>query len=179
MDGYEATSRLRAAGWRLPVIALTANVSGEQRQKCLAAGMDDFLSKPMESDVLAQMLDRWIGQARPNVFDRQQALDRLDGDEALFGEVLGSFVALAPKTLAQVRTALQAGEAGVVHRHLHSLAGSAATVNADVLSRIARGLEQQALDGQLAQVAPGIETLQAALDHFLLVQAATMKDTLS
>ncbi|MDB5945189.1 MAG: two component system sensor kinase, hybrid [Ramlibacter sp.] len=179
MDGYEAASQLRADGWRLPIIALTANVSDEQRQKCLAAGMDDFLSKPMETEQLAQMLDRWLTAARLRVFDRQKALERLDGDDALFGEVLGSFVALAPNTLAQVRTALQAGEHGAVHRHLHSLAGSAAMVNADTLCRLAGDLEREALEGRHAEVSRGLGALQSALDDFLLVQAETMKDTLS
>ena len=176
MDGYEATTRLRAAGCRLPIIALTANVSEQQRQKCLAAGMNDFLSKPMEIERLAQVLDRWIAAAQPQVFDRMKALERLDGDEALFDQVVESFVVLAPKTIAQVRGALQDNQPEAVHRHLHSLAGSAAMINADALCQLARHLEQQALEGRAAQVSEGLAALQSALDHFLLVQAQTMKD---
>ena len=176
MDGYEATTRLRAAGWRLPVIALTANVSEEQRQKCLAAGMNDFLSKPMESERLAQVLDRWLAESRPAVFDRAKALARLDGDEVLFGQVLASFIALAPRTIGLVHTALQTQEGEAVHRHLHSLAGSAAMVNASAFGQLARGLEQQALNGQLGKVSNGLGELQSAFDRFLLVQAQTMKD---
>ena len=177
MDGYEATSRLRAGGCRLPIIALTANVSEEQRQKCLAAGMDDFLSKPMEADRLARVLDRWIAAAQPLVFDRQKALERLDGDEALFDQVLHSFIALAPQTVVQVRVALQRDEPGAVHRHLHSLAGSAAMVNADALGKLARALEQQALNGHCAQVAQGMGALQSALDAFLVLNSEITKDT--
>ena len=176
MDGYEATARLRAGGCRLPIIALTANVSEEQRQKCLAAGMDDFLSKPMQADRLARVLDRWIAAAQPLVFDRQKALERLDGDEALFDQVLHSFIGLAPQTVAQILAALQRDEPGAVHRHLHSLAGSAAMVNADALGKLARALEQQALNGNCAQVAQGMGALQSALDAFLLVNSETTKD---
>lgn len=177
MDGYQAATRLRAAGCKLPIIALTANVSEEQRQKCLAAGMDDFLSKPMESDRLAQVLDRWLAEARPPVFDRETALARLDGDEVLFGQVLASFIALAPRTIGLVHAALAAQEGEAVHRHLHSLAGSAAMVNAGAFAQVARGLEQQALNSQLGQVSAGLGGLQSALDQFVVVQAQTMKDT--
>jgi PAS domain S-box-containing protein len=177
MDGYEAAMRLRAGGAELPIIALTANVSGEQRQKCLAAGMDDFLSKPMESDRLAAVLDRWLARVRPAVFDRRKALARLDGDEALFGQVLASFIALAPRTIGLVQSALQAGQGEAVHRHLHSLAGSAAMVDAGVIGELARGLEQHALKGEPGPVSAGLGKLQSALDQFMLVQAQPMKDT--
>ena len=177
MDGYESASRLRAAGHKLPVIALTANVSEEQRQKCLAAGMDDFLSKPMETEQLAQMLDRWTAPKKPLVFDRQKALERMDGDHDLFAQVLDSFIALAPKTVAMVRDALLRGLPAEVHRHLHSLAGSAAMVSADAISKLAREMEQQALDGHTAQVEQGLEALRAALEDFLQASSVTAKDT--
>jgi PAS domain S-box-containing protein len=176
MDGYEATARLRADGRRLPIIALTANVSQEQRQKCLAAGMDDFLSKPMEASQLAQVLERWTATPAEAVFARQKALDRMDGDTELFRQVLDSFIALAPKVLERIGAALASGEATELHRHLHSLAGSAAMVSAEVLGKLARELEQQALEGKTTGMARGLEQLRSALDDFLVASAATIKE---
>ena len=176
MDGYEAAARLRAAGWRLPIIALTANVSEEQRQKCLAAGMDDFLSKPMEASQLAQMLERWTAPPAEAVFAGQKALDRMDGDVELFRQVLDSFIVLAPQALDNIGAALERGEATEVHRHLHSLAGSASMVSAEVLGKLARELEKLALDGRTAGLNRGLVELHAAFDDFLHASATTIKE---
>jgi CheY-like chemotaxis protein len=65
LDGIEATRQLRAtelaqAGTRLPVVALTANAMADDRERCLAAGMDDYLDKPVRRELLALMLKRWL-----------------------------------------------------------------------------------------------------------------------
>ncbi|MFC5500012.1 response regulator, partial [Caenimonas terrae] len=176
MDGYEAAARLRAGGWRLPIIALTANVSEEQRQKCLAAGMDDFLSKPMEASQLAAILDRWTAPPAEAVFAEQKALDRMDGDAELFRQVLDSFIELAPKVLEKIAAALAADQGTDVHRHLHSLAGSASMVSAEVLAKLARTLEKQALEGHTTGLERGLADLRAAFDEFLHASATTIKD---
>lgn len=74
MDGFEATKAIRKidrAGWRVPIIALTANVLLDQRAKCLAAGMDDYLSKPVRKDALDAMLQKWVPSATA---DREQEM---------------------------------------------------------------------------------------------------------
>ena len=179
MDGYEATARLRAGGWRVPIIALTANVSEEQRGRCLAAGMDDFLSKPMEASQLEQMLERWAAPPTEAVFAEQKALDRMDGDVELFRQVLDSFIALTPTVLDKVGAALAQGKATDVHRHLHSLAGSASMVSAELLARLARTLEQQALAGRTTGLERGLMELRSAFDDFLQASTATIKDRAS
>jgi signal transduction histidine kinase/DNA-binding response OmpR family regulator len=65
MDGYEATQAIRANGGRLPIIALTANAMQQDREKCLAAGMDDFLAKPFSAEQLRTVVERWLGSQTP------------------------------------------------------------------------------------------------------------------
>jgi HPt (histidine-containing phosphotransfer) domain-containing protein len=103
---------------------------------------------------------------------RQKALDRMDGDAALFAMVLESFFSLAPKTLVEVETALAAADVQAVHRYLHSLAGSSAMVGAERLARLARELEEQALAGRLVDVGGGLPRLQVALNQFVRSSAA-------
>jgi CheY-like chemotaxis protein len=63
MDGYETTSRLRtSARQRLPIVALTAAVTDRDRQHALDAGMDDFLCKPLDREILAQVLGKWLSK---------------------------------------------------------------------------------------------------------------------
>jgi CheY-like chemotaxis protein len=63
MDGLQATGELRALGFTMPVVALTAHAIVGDRERCLAAGMDDYMTKPIEPDVLAQMLQKWLRPA--------------------------------------------------------------------------------------------------------------------
>ena len=175
MDGFEAASRLRAGGCRLPIIALTANVSQAQQEKCVAAGMDGFLGKPLDAERLAQVLDRWLGRPKGVVFAKSEALERMGGDLELFGRALESFIVLAPSTLDRVRASLDRRDNAEVHRHLHSLAGSAAMVSAQLLAAMARELEELASEGRMPEVETRLGGLQSALDEFL-ANTRTLQD---
>jgi len=130
----------------------------------------------MEASQLAQVLDRWTAPPVEAVFAEQKALDRMDGDTELFRQVLDSFIDLAPQVLEKIGAALQQGEATAVHRHLHSLAGSASMVSAEVLAKLARALEKQALEGRTTGMERGLVELHGALDDFLQASANTIKD---
>lgn len=64
MDGIEATRRIRAAGIETPIIAMTANFDGSDRERCLTAGMNDFITKPVDFGLLLDVLNKWIGGDR-------------------------------------------------------------------------------------------------------------------
>jgi signal transduction histidine kinase/DNA-binding NarL/FixJ family response regulator len=191
MDGYEATRQLRRGGFLGPIIALTANASADERERCLAVGMDDYLTKPLDGPLLVQVLAKWSrGTAatphaaqgahpapakpapappppEPTAGERARALERLGGDATLLAGALASFRQHAPGVVLAAREALAAGQVADVHRHLHSLAGSSSMVGALAVESLARRLEQLAGEGRLEEVAQQLATLEKEMDHFL------------
>jgi two-component system sensor histidine kinase/response regulator len=141
MDGYAATAELRRRendGAHVPIIALTAHAVDGERERCLAAGMDDFLAKPVRSDELAAALERHL---EPPVVDPDAArrLREAVGSEELAAQIVELFLAQAA---AHVETIAQAQDRGTVERVAHSLKGSAATVGAIGIALEAEALER-------------------------------------
>lgn len=182
VDGYEASRRLRAHGFTQPIVALTANAAAGERERCLAWGMNDYLPKPVDPARLAQVLAEWTGNATPApapahktgagpagdaLFDRSLALQRLGGDPELFEVGVSSFRQHAPRVLAAAGEALAQRQQPDLHRHLHSLAGSAAMIGADPLQALARELEGWADAGEFATVERELPRLRELFARFL------------
>jgi PAS domain S-box-containing protein len=160
MDGYEATRQLRsgAAGARnpqIPVIALTAHALATDRTKCLDAGMNDYLTKPISPSRLQQALAKALPQADRTedraaasagvLFDQAALLARTDNDHAFARELIRLFVRSASDTMAQLADAMRnGGDAESVRKLAHVLKGSAATAAAGALSTCAANLERVA-----------------------------------
>jgi CheY-like chemotaxis protein/HPt (histidine-containing phosphotransfer) domain-containing protein len=129
MDGFEATAKIRETeqgGRRLPIVALTASVQQEDRDRCLAAGMDDFLAKPVSERELTRVLERWLPDS---AFDPKviQSLQSLAGDDASFmREVMSSYIETGDEVIA----AMEAGDPDQFGRLAHALAGSSRNVGA-------------------------------------------------
>jgi CheY-like chemotaxis protein len=143
MDGYEATAELRRrenGGERLPVIALTAHALEDERDRCVAAGMDDFISKPVNAEKLAAALERFTGR----VISRA-ALETLRGavgsDERL-ERILEVFISQAETHIETITHAIALGDAGAVTRTAHTLKGGAAAIGAVAMAAIAAELER-------------------------------------
>ncbi|GAW49164.1 MULTISPECIES: hybrid sensor histidine kinase/response regulator [unclassified Nocardioides] len=166
MDGFAATQQIRASGSAadVPIIALTASALETDRERCRAAGMDDFLSKPLHPDALAAMLTRWVGSAAGKADATEAAGAQLDGDEEvldpdllaqlvqlgpqLLGKVVATFVETAAAQIDELEAAVLAGYVDEVARITHSLKGSSATLAARRLSRLAAEAEEAAMEGR-------------------------------
>ncbi|PYQ58583.1 MAG: hypothetical protein DMF53_20155 [Acidobacteria bacterium] len=177
LDGYETCRRLRRQGGRrIPVIALTAHTAAAERERCLAAGMDDHLGKPVRSGDLAAMLERWLADgaglppppaAAPEpepIEERLEGLGRLGEatGEDLLAQVVESFLQQGKKDLAALREALARGDGAAFAAAAHSLAGSSGILGAAGLAAGCAGLEVLARRGDLAACGARLEPVEQA-----------------
>jgi PAS domain S-box-containing protein len=163
MDGYEAVRTLRDQELlhhapRTPVVALTAHAADGEREKCLAAGMDDFLSKPIVRPELAKVLARWLGDitrceiitdtekavadnpAGP-CWDEATALKRLDNDHELLIDMIDLFLAETPAKMLELEEALVCGDHSALADAAHAIKGMAGHFCAEQLYNSAAYLE--------------------------------------
>jgi two-component system sensor histidine kinase/response regulator len=167
MDGFEATDAIRTkekiTGRHLPIIAMTAHAMKGDRERCLEAGMDDYVSKPVHAAELLRVLQKFSPQAAASplapappvaaeraVFAHQTALDRLDGDEKLLEEVIQLFVGDAPNRMAEVRAALEQGDPKRLQMAAHSLKGAAGYIGAERTAAQSLKLEELGNKGDLS-----------------------------
>jgi signal transduction histidine kinase/DNA-binding response OmpR family regulator len=183
VDGLEATRRIQARwGDRAPpIIALTAGASAEDRQRCEAAGMDDFLTKPLQVAALAGTLEKWILTAasadvapaqavtapaspisRPAApvaaalidFSRLQEFKDYDDDElTMTREVVALCLQDTPSRIEAIADAIAAGDAPALARAAHALKGAAGNIGAVALQQACSTLEEQAQQGMPADAA--------------------------
>jgi len=149
MDGFEATAAIRnpvspVRNHSVPVIALTATALNEDRKQCLAAGMDGFLSKPLDVDSLLELLSSWLPDARPVIFDEANLLKRHNDDPDVVRELAGLFVSKAPTYMAEIRERLSRGDLSDARLQAHKLKGSATTLGALRIASLATDLEVSA-----------------------------------
>ncbi len=170
MDGFEATGRIREIekplGRHTPIVAMTAHAMTGDRERCLAAGMDDYISKPLNKMKLIALLDRitrssfpaaikgeTIGieaedekPAAPTVFTRKKLLGKLDGDDELMQQVVTMFQENTPRLLDDIRGCIARRGSRDLARSAHALLSSLGAIGADDAHQLTRQLEAQALD---------------------------------
>jgi CheY-like chemotaxis protein/HPt (histidine-containing phosphotransfer) domain-containing protein len=192
MDGLEATRLLRKRqmmgdypnyNTRIVVVAMTAHAMQGDREKCLAAGMDDYLPKPVRPKEIREMLERWGGmvlseprpaaaaaapaqESEPPV-DLERMRDLTDGDANGLRDLVDMYLKQTHKQFDLMETAIQGGKADDVRRVAHSCAGASATLGMTQLVPKLRALEQLGASGAL----PGADDLRhAALQEYERVQ---------
>ncbi|QKE62793.1 PAS domain S-box protein [Aquipseudomonas campi] len=183
LDGLAATRelRLRPELAELPVVAMTANAMRKDREACLAAGMNDFISKPFEPQTLHAVVQRWLGQrwSRPQIVaDRAQTLQlsgvdvaaglrRVLGNEALYRQLLGQFLTGQASLLEQLQSAIEQGDAATAEHLAHGCKGVSATLGANALAKAAGALEQHLRHGAGAASETLLVALAAQLNPLL------------
>jgi PAS domain S-box-containing protein len=182
LDGLDATRRI-CAEWpketRPHIIAMTANALPEDREACFAAGMNDYVAKPIRAEELVAALKRvkpladaedTPGVAHVSLDDDALATLRdLGGDEFL-GEVIDAFRADAPELVATLRSSLDSGNSGELRRAAHTLKSNGATLGAEQFAELCRALEHRAKEGELdgaSELVDRIEQEYQALEEAL------------
>lgn len=171
MGGLEATRHYRrqeAAGQHLPIIAMTANALPGDREHCLAAGMDDYLCKPVRAADLQQLLQRYAPAGSP-AFDYHASLRQQDPE--VIDIVTASFLASFPQELAQLQQALQQPDPVAVKRLAHTIKGNAALFGATPMVTAAAQLEKIASQAELPAQQQLLSTLE---QQFGLLRAALL-----
>ncbi len=192
MDGFEATKARRADEQErrvspTPIIALTANAMAGDRDRCLKAGMSDYLSKPIQITDLEKMLAKWLPEKQATPEDGSHATSNyvdfkvVDGLKALIqgpelATLLNSYLTFSQETLPSLLDAAVSGDLEQLRRHTHSFKGCCQQVGAIQLAELARDMELYALDSdrtailkqseQFEAVCKGVEAeIEAYLSH--------------
>ncbi|MBN1866615.1 response regulator [Candidatus Sumerlaeota bacterium] len=205
MDGLDATRRIRNGDFSVldpgvPIIAMTAHAMSEDRKRCLAAGMDDYVTKPIEVSEIVAAIDRIVQKhrggkeplpspardrtavrtpaAKPKpegpeeepVFRLQEVLERVGQDESLLLELIAMFLERLPEQIRTIRDAHANRDATTLEREAHSLKGAAANVGAARLRTAAARVEEKAREGRIDAVGAMLDNLDS--------EARTLTDSL-
>jgi two-component system, sensor histidine kinase and response regulator len=186
MDGYETCRRIRSRdsavrNHDVPIVATTAAAMDSDRRKCLSAGMNGYLSKPLRLYALEQAIDEWTGSGRvadePPVpspgagagqitsFDPKGFTDSVMGSESLARRVVRGFVSDMPRQIALLAQAVSDGDAPQVVLLAHSIKGAAASVNGHEMREASGKIEQQGRDGNLTASRDALSELSTSFER--------------
>jgi CheY-like chemotaxis protein/HPt (histidine-containing phosphotransfer) domain-containing protein len=179
LDGLEATARLRrreqGTGRHVPVIAMTAHAMKGDRERCLAAGMDGYVAKPIRPQELFEAIEGLLparaksepaASAPPSpdaVFDHAEALRHAAGDPELLRELVQVFLDSCPRQLSDLREAITRRDSQTVRREAHRLKGELNTFGAKAAGAVALRLETMGRAGELDQAGEVYAALEDAL----------------
>jgi PAS domain S-box-containing protein len=189
IDGLEATQQIRkreaGTGQRTPVLALTAHALDGDEQRCLSAGMDGYVSKPIQTETLLERMAELAGpreegmsskdaEKGPNMHeedaavdqpvDRVELLGRIGQDRALLGEVIDAFFAEQGELKSTITKAVEDGDTEALHKAAHALKGAAGSLSAKPVFDAALNLEMMGRHGRLDHAAEALSELKRRLD---------------
>jgi len=193
MDGYCATAEIRRLEraaqnhdsdvpdiqrHRIPIIAMTAHAMSGAREKCLAAGMDDYIIKPLKKADLLGMINKWVLEAPgqspditpefagkqdfdPSTLDLERVVAEFGGDQAVVLRLIEEFICDVRKQLPVISKALEAGDYELSKKEAHSIRGGAANITANDLSQAAMLLEKYAMAADREQSCKALGMIEA------------------
>lgn len=183
MDGLEATRAIReqekTTGGHIPIVAVTAHAMKGDEDRCLAAGMDLYLTKPLRTQELLATLeeirkregsaghtaDALPKESSGNAVDLADVLERLDGDRTLFDELTHVFQEDCPKTLDGMRRAIALHDPKSLERLAHTLKGSSANLSAFAVSQAAGEIERLAQSDGVGGTSDQFRILQDEIER--------------
>jgi two-component system sensor histidine kinase/response regulator len=196
MDGFEATTTIREkekiTGAHIPIIAMTAYAMKGDRERCLEAGMDDYVSKPIQAEQLFEAIENSISdriesmsqqsqnttegaeeQKLEEAFNKAKVLERVEGDTELLLELMDLFIDQCPKLLIGINDAITQNDSKALERNAHALKGSVGNFSADTVYNLALKLELMGRNNDMSGareeyilLEKEIEQLKLAFDRF-------------
>jgi PAS domain S-box-containing protein len=169
MDGLKTTRMIRedktlGSKCDIPIIAMTAHAMIGDKEKCLASGMNDYLSKPVKPLDLSNVIEKWLLKSRNEeetiidrrpermeVFNKLSLLERVNGDQDLFEEIIRLFLEHTPEHIEGIESSLHKKDAGELQMQAHTLKGSAMAIGAVALSQVAKDMETAGHDANFNQ----------------------------
>jgi len=183
MDGFEATAAIRAreqaAGRHTPIVAVTAHAMKGDRERCLAAGMDTYVTKPIRTEELWRTIAECLhrkeegkpenssGLPPPDTLDSAGLLRQVNGDRELLAELVTVFRADSARLRGEIAAGLERGDARAVERAAHTLKGLVRFFGATAAAEVALRLEQLGRAGDLAGGREALARLTAENDRLL------------
>jgi CheY-like chemotaxis protein len=165
MDGFEATEEIRKRereGKRTPIIALTASVVGPDRQRCVEAGMDGYLMKPVKEPELLRVLGHWIVDLRPTIDGaKTTSLLQIGDSDELLKEIIGIYFSEAPSRIIGIRTAIASRDSKLLASQAHALRSSSGNVGATRVVELCTQLESMGKAGVMTGAADVLRELQS------------------
>ena len=185
MNGLEATAHIRemerAAGMHTPIVAVTAHALKEDKARCLAAGMDAFVAKPLDIKEVLRQVEALVASAPssgasgpleaeqtaerdPRVFDREALLDLVGGNPDYVEELITMFTESEAEYVSAIRTAAERNDSTALRAAAHVLQGVLASLVASAAREVACRLENVAIGGDLDAAPPLLEELDAEME---------------
>jgi signal transduction histidine kinase/DNA-binding response OmpR family regulator len=186
MDGFTATKKIRESehgtSTHVPIVAMTAHAMKGDRERCLAAGMDGYVPKPVNRAALKQAITAvapagtsWTSAYLPEItWDMDRTLSGLGGDEKLLSEVVSIFVNGIPRHLAGLQQAIAQGDAKTVEEIAHTLRGELGYLEIAEISRQARELEEMGRNQDLRDASSLYEVLSSGIEQVVTSIGQTM-----
>jgi PAS domain S-box-containing protein len=205
MDGLEATRRIRQGETfgiqpvlnpQIPIIAMTAHAMQGDRERFLAAGMTDYVSKPVSPQALARILARWLSRQSPTpvndakpepvtrrgadlaIFNPSVLAQNLLGDAEMIREILQSFLDEAPGYGERLRASVTEGDLTTIHQQAHALKGVTASIGGERVRCLAERMEEATRQGRPLPTQAALDELLAQLDQLTAAITATLADAL-